>query len=859
MTPSRLPGTLRRWPRFCGHSGIDMKQRTDLLADGVLIFFLWGVAVAQPLYDVLSRGAESFVARRSEPIDVLAMAAVVSLLLPGTLLAALALVGRWSRPARGLLHGIVVSALFAVIFLPVLKRIEILPDLAVLLAAGAAGATCGVTLSQWRPLRERYFLIPASAVAFGLPVWFLFATPVRKVLMPQQSASPADARTAPRLQTPVVLIVLDELPTTTLMNEKREIDGGFFPGFHALAAESTWYRNATTVAVFTEDAVPAILTGRYPEPNRLPTTGDYPDNLFTLLGGRNELIVTERTTELCPRELCDGKDRADSLTSRLRALFSDLRIVYGHAVMPEKLARETLPPVSSAWHGFAADAGGDEPRSTTQEPRGRIASVQDFIGSIRPTSRPALYYLHAGLPHHPWQFTATGKRYEFSRAKRLRRFSGSRWSTDGWHSIQGLQRHVMQTMFADRLIAKLIGRLKATDLYDPALIILTADHGLSFRPGDARRKLTATNARDLMPVPLLVKLPHQRAGRIDDGNVETIDILPAIAQVQGFTIPWALDGRPLGSAEADRDSKTIFNGAVERRSVSFKLEDDDVLTWKLKVMGAGDPMRLFAISPNSSYRGLIGQPADADRSAARSKCILDFPRIFGGVEPDSLVMPSLVTGRLQFDDTDADRHLAIAVNGIVRAVTRTYQEGAANLFSAMVPETSFRAGRNNVEVFIIRDGPDRTPRLSSVSMSDHPYALERTAEPPGEVIRSAGGEVFPVGSGEIDGRVNRGTVRKKVVVFRGWAADVEAKKPVDVVLIFENDEFRFSGRPGRARRGPGRGAAIRGSGFELIVPKSVFSDLDSAEIRCFAWSEEGSASELRYAPTFQWRREAAGG
>ncbi len=149
---------------------MNMKQPTGLLADGVLIFFLCGVAVAQPLYDVLSRGAEFFVARRSEPIDIVAMVAILSVLLPGALWVALALIDLLNRQARRTLHVVVVSILLSIVFLPALKQIDALPHLAVLLVAGTGGIACGLAFSRWRPRRSRSgttCLLPRSGCIAG--------------------------------------------------------------------------------------------------------------------------------------------------------------------------------------------------------------------------------------------------------------------------------------------------------------------------------------------------------------------------------------------------------------------------------------------------------------------------------------------------------------------------------------------------------------------------------------------------------------------------------------------------------------------------------------------------------------------
>ncbi len=841
-------------------NGMETKERRGLLADGVLIFLLCGLAFAQPLYDVLSRGAEFFVARRSQPIDVLFMVATLSLGLPCALLAIMALVDLVGRKAREALHAAVACVLFSIALLPVLKQVQLKSAAVVLLAAGVLGTICGLVSVRWRVLRSRSFLIPASLVVIFLPLWFLLATPVRKVIAQDLSVPRTGA--GAQLRTPVFLIVLDELPTTTLMNGEREIDGGFFPGIHALAADSTWYRNATTVADYTELAVPAILTGRYPDQRLLPTSADYPDNLFTLFGGKNDLVVTERTTELCPPEICRGQNRVESFSDRLRALFSDLAVVYGHAVLPGELTENRLPPVSGTWSGFATtEASEGEVEGLANKAAGRVSIVESFIRSIRQTRRPALYYVHAGLPHHPWLYTPTGKRYAFRRAQHLRGFSVGKWGADTWHSAQGFQRHVMQTMFADKLVAEMLRRLKELTLYDRSLIILTSDHGVSFRPGAARRKLSATNYADVMPVPLLVKLPHQRKGHISDSNVEVVDILPTIAEVQGVEIPWQVDGRVLGSrSQADRGRKTVFSKAGDKLTFSADFDEKyDALEWKSGIMGAAaGPMGLYGIGPYKPYEKLIGQRTTTNGPTTRLKGTLDSPDLFKKVFPEGSVIPSLVAGYLYREEKADHHYLAVAVNGIVRAVTRTYREDTVHRFSALVPEESFRPGSNNVEIFAIREDPGGTPRLSRVPIGDSPYSIERAAGPESEVIRSADGGTFSVESHQIDGRVHRGVVRDDVIMIRGWAADVEEAEPPAVILVFENGEFRFSGTAGRARRGRGRGPAIKGASFELTIPKSVFSDLESAELRFFAVSNRGYASELRTSRNFRWRKKSPG-
>ena len=77
---------------------------------------------------------------------------------------------------------------------------------------------------------------------------------------------------------PVVMLLLDEFPLTSLLDSKGQVDARLYPNFAKLAGQSTWYRNATAVSGLTQWAVPAMLSGRYPTkarwrpPRRPPST-----------------------------------------------------------------------------------------------------------------------------------------------------------------------------------------------------------------------------------------------------------------------------------------------------------------------------------------------------------------------------------------------------------------------------------------------------------------------------------------------------------------------------------------------------------------------------------------------------------
>jgi hypothetical protein len=66
-------------------------------------------------------------------------------------------------------------------------------------------------------------------------------------------------------------------------------------------------------------------------------------------------------------------------------------------------------------------------------------------------------------------------------------------------------------------------------------------------------------------------------------------------------------------------------------------------------------------------------------------------------------VPAHVVGRIRGGRSGARRDVAIAVNGRIVAVSRSFQlaTGDDELVAAMVPESAFRQGRNRVQVLAV--------------------------------------------------------------------------------------------------------------------------------------------------------------
>ena len=85
-------------------------------------------------------------------------------------------------------------------------------------------------------------------------------------------------------------------------------------------------------------------------------------------------------------------------------------------------------------------------------------------------------------------------------------------------------------------------KLKEPHVRDRALLVVVADHGVSFRlQGATIAGHVRANARDIAPVPLFVKYPGQRGG----GSISLFydDVMPTIAPTIGAATRVRLTGR----------------------------------------------------------------------------------------------------------------------------------------------------------------------------------------------------------------------------------------------------------------------------------------------------------------------------
>jgi hypothetical protein len=673
---------------------------------------LTGFVVTQPLLELTGRTPDFFALHGLRRGGILLLVATLAVLLPLLLWAGEAVVRLLAGARlRSLVHLAVVTGLLTLLALETGKRLLPVRGKRLALAALLAGAVAGLLYQRRSGLRLWLRYLAPAPLVFVL----LFATtsPASSLILPSGSRalSAAPLLSSPgRPLPPVVLIFFDELPLKSLLDSRGEVDARVYPSFAGFAAHSTWYRNATGIGGWTPFALPSMLTGRYPGKSLLGATPDlefFPDNLFTLFGHYYNLKAYETIAQLCPMGRC-GQPGA---SAGLGAVLKDTASLYKQLTWPAG----DLPPSPKAKKQGPTAYFGNLKQS-------QLARVDDFLRSINASDpQPTLYFLHLLLPHAPWKYLPDGRVYNASSLGTPVK-PGSVWPVPVQQLNQ--KRHLLQLAYTDKVVGRIVDRLEQQGLYDRSLVLMTADHGEGFTPGDRTRALGPRNASDLMWVPLFVKAPRQTRGRVDDRNWEHVDLLPTIADIAGLRIPWKVDGfSEVGPPMRLRTDKTFYNhpGSQLRRPGPPNFQQ--------VLHGVTDTL---IRAHQNGERGFYQYGASADwiyRPPRRIGTIGGSPVIvrirdweqFATVDPRAPTVPSMVVGDVLSASPPAGAVMVVAVNGKIGATSAFYpakQGWSPATFAALVPDFLFKAGPGQPQLQLyLATGSAGAYRLRPVSLT----------------------------------------------------------------------------------------------------------------------------------------------
>ncbi len=498
-----------------------VESRWCVRLGGLELVSLYSLAVAQPLYDLIGRFPTFLSAHALLHTELIWFLCIVSFAIPLALVALLTAIEK-PLPALGAALRWVLAAVF-ILLLSCFITPKVFTDTRPLINLSLIGVfgIVGIALTlRFAQVREGLRLAVIAAAIF--PVLLLVQLPSGYLSLSSQASSVVEADGQNLTEPPnVVMLVFDELPLTALLGSDLEIRRDLFPNFAQLADEADWYTQASTVASRTRLALPALLTGKLPEPAKNPNIDDHPQNIFTILASHYELNVEESASTLAAEY-----HRVDRANWRLVAL--DSLVVYAHLVAPKFLAAR-LPPLTGQWSSFLSESSNivhDE----------RLKKFDKWLDRLDQFDDPGLHFLHSLYPHIPYTSLPTKHRLfrHGTTSGHVTHDARDELSAEVWADVEARYFFLWQLQLVDRMIGEVMTRMQSSGRYDNTLFVVTADHGVRLAPGMSRRQPFADNYIDIAAVPVFVKRPGQSTPQRIERAFQSTDLLPIILESVGL-------------------------------------------------------------------------------------------------------------------------------------------------------------------------------------------------------------------------------------------------------------------------------------------------------------------------------------
>jgi sulfur carrier protein ThiS len=655
----------------------------------VSLLTLVSFVVAQSVYEVLASNQEFLTVRRVSNLQLAETILVFNLLLPLVLFLLWALCQHLHRGLARAFLAAMYLLLFLAFFLQIhnayLADWQPFPHFYLLWVAPAS-ILLFASLKFEKPFR--FFMLALSPVVLLFPALFLYRTwsnPASMLpeasLAFQQEVSRAEKKNFP----PIFFLVLDGLTQHALLDKDGQIDGTRFPNFKALAEESFWFRNTTANAGRTHKSIPVMLTGNFPHGDD-PSYEAYPDNLFALLHPYYDIYIHEVLTHFCVPRLHHCPDA--EIASGYSELLKDVFYLYAARILPKNVSIG-LPDLTTSWGPF---------RRRREEMAANIRRFQSFVDSLGSSGNDSIFYfMHHLLPHAPYGLTAEGEIYEVN-PEEFREYH-----VGNVPLMKDLRdRYLMQVAYVDKQIGSFISRLKQLDLYGKSLIIVTSDHGVSWKPEAPGRSLRLKNAEMILSVPLFIKVPFQRRGMASDVDAQHIDLVPTVADLLGLQVPWQHAGRSVFYPKVKPRLKVAYDDGGTRLEFprDLGLARVEVPFDAQKSPFIGQEIKAFQIDRYETVRGYL----DA----------LPVPQLF--IPPDSEEFSVYVSGwAVLLDQSSVPDKILVALNDEIVAVTspccerRDVAKGFENSkllrsgWSTSFASRELREGINMVTAYVLMD------------------------------------------------------------------------------------------------------------------------------------------------------------
>ena len=652
------------------------------------------MAIAQPILDLYGKNPTVFSAAKLSSFEV-ALFVLIIVLVPAVLATSVDRLTRFLGPKVN-----EVSRLWMIAGFSFLLGIAVARWLSIDGNVGAFGlgfifaVALPIAYDKKKAIREwsRWLSVLAVAVTASAVLQ------LQPILL--QSDGPASDAVIANKDVSVLQIVFDEFPLYALLSEDGTINAERFPGFASLAKESTWYRNNVAESNFTHQAVPAVLASAIPQQSGGPFLTQYPKNIFTLFAGKTSVGGIEPVTSLCPKTVCQTPDVVSAVFefSRFKRFMRDASYVYGQRVLPPAL-RSYVPSIEGTWGGFGAVAN----KFKEQFDVGALSQVDAIATGTKALIddiKPRVQVVHALVPHAPWRITPDNRVAPLSASI----------STSNPESEDGVrdtyQTFLYQVAAADRALADAIAQLKKNGRWDTTMVVVTADHGISFVPTLPQRHTDFSEKEtvsDIYRVPTFIKYPQQKTGSVSDCAMSNLDLLPTIIETTGTKTSWAFGGKSVAKACPAGRVREVVSATGETQVLSGGFEEvTDRTNYYAGVVTNRGTIR--AVASIGSSASLIGAPIDTDvMNTQVSGWTVNQKKNFKNVsDQKGAKVPSLITGVIRLSGSfNEGTEGIVAVDGVAAGVIGELS-GARGLvsYTAILDYTLFTPGDHTVELFV---------------------------------------------------------------------------------------------------------------------------------------------------------------
>jgi hypothetical protein len=280
------------------------------------------------------------------------------------------------------------------------------------------------------------------------------------------------------------------------------------------------------------------------------------------------------------------------------------------------------------------------------------------------------------------------------------------WSP--WVATTNEQRLLLQLQYTDRIVGQIMDGLRDEGIYDDAVIVVAADHGISLESRTTTRDVEPSTIDTIAYVPLLIKAPGQQNGAIDDANVMAVDVVPTLADLLDLDLSWDVDGSPIGSpAIAERGDEKVIYDMVLNGDQADRVDFHDAEAfpraaerWIGPLPDPGDP--LSGLWELLRLDGVLGRDLDDVLTGAGGEAILDdLPGL--AQPPPGEPRYGLMSGRVP--DAPPGARVVLALDGTVVGGSElsTDAAGTSGRFVVLIPQGALR-DRNDVRAALVTPG-----------------------------------------------------------------------------------------------------------------------------------------------------------